>query len=80
MSEKFEIIALDAQAQAAEPENLVLSAVETEAEEMARFRAMIVAAFAPVKIARESLSYPRNVSKAQIFANALTKLFTEELS
>jgi hypothetical protein len=46
---------------------------------MARFRAMIVSAFAPVKIARESLSYQKNISKAQIFANALTKLFTEEL-
>jgi hypothetical protein len=61
-------------------EKFELSAVETEAEEMARFRAMIVSAFAPIKIARESLSYQKNISKAQIFANALTNLFKEELS
>lgn len=65
---------------ATEPETLVLSAVETESEEMARLKAMIVSAFAPVKIARESLSYPRNIAKAQIFANSLAKLFQEELS
>jgi hypothetical protein len=87
-----EIAELKAQAQAApviapitpapsaEPENPVLSAVETEPEEMDRFKSLIVSAFAPVKIARESLSYPRNIAKAQIFANSLAHLFKEELS
>lgn len=90
-----EIAALKAQVQAAiipavgpappvmpavEFETLVLSAVETESEEMARLKALIASAFAPVKIARESLSYPRNIAKAQVFASALGKLFTEELS
>lgn len=53
---------------------------ETEQEEMIRLRALVAEAFAPAKYARAKLKHQKNISKALIFANALAKLFAEELS
>lgn len=50
---------------------LVLTAEPSAAEEWAGFKAACIAAFGPIKIAREGLKHSSNIAKAQGFANAM---------
>jgi hypothetical protein len=56
-------------------ESFALSAEESEEEELARFRALIRNAFAPVKAAREALKYPQNILLAKEFASIVRVAF-----
>jgi hypothetical protein len=56
-------------------ESFALAAEESEAEELARFRALIRNAFAPVKSAREALKYPQNILLAKEFASVVGAAF-----
>jgi DNA-binding FrmR family transcriptional regulator len=49
----------------------------TEADELRVYKAIISGAFAPLKVAKHALTYPKNIAKAQIFANAVNTAWKE---
>ena len=49
----------------------------TEFDELKAYKSAISGAFAPLKIAKEALTYPKNIAKAQVFANALNTAWKE---
>ena len=78
VTEHLPVGAAPAPAPVAEPapqESFTLAAEESEAEELARFRALIRSAFGPIKSAREALKYPQNILLAKEFASVVGDAF-----
>lgn len=50
--------------------------IDTEWKE---FKSACLAAFVPLKTAREGLKHSKNIAKAMIFANAINKVWKEEM-